>query len=310
MKPAGRAAVWLIAGLLSLVPSARAAGDVVGTTAQDGWHLTFDLNEPPGQTGSAATWQAALTLSLSGARPVREEIVAIVEGTLFRRVMIPMESDRETGSRQLTLPVHASSNPPLSVHRIDIVFARLRGMKAIPFLKRSVYLTAGPWPERKAAARTEEPPVPAGSETIRPPEPASPDPNPPPGKERPPVAPVQEAAVRETDLTPPAPKSFQDYWQDVQQRITMQFGQEMATRASAPARKPRIGFRLHWNGLAQIVFLERSSGNPQTDRAGLESVVQAQPFPEFPPSMADAHVDVHVDFADAQQPASKRSKSR
>jgi hypothetical protein len=318
---AGRAAaIWLIAGLSSLT-FAGLAECAVGAAHEDGWDITFALDEPAGHTGSADAWQATLTLTLSGKTADREEIVAIVEGTLLTRMLVPLEPGREPGSRQTSLPIHAASSPreaikyqattgnPASLfHRIDIVFARLRGMKTAPFLKWSVYVTAGPRPERRIEPKPEGsahgsvPEAAVQTEPI-----ALPDQKPLPGIERPPVAPVQDGAVRETDLTPPAPKSgFQDYWQDVQQRITARFGQRTGSRGSV-ARTPRVGFRLYRDGVAQIIFLERSSGNSRVDRAGLDSVMEAHPFPAFPPTMGDAYVDVHVDFADAQTvPAMKR----
>jgi hypothetical protein len=323
---AGRAAaIWLIAGFCSLAVAGRADGDIVGATADSGWNVTYALSEPPEQTSSADTWQAALILSLSGNMTDRDEIVAIVEGTLFTRVMVQAEPGREPGSREISLPIHISAmprdtmprsatagNPAPSFHRIDIVFARLTGMRVTPFLKRSVYLTAGPRPERRVEAPPDEP-----APMTKPDSPAQtvpavlPDQKPLPGIERPPVAPVQDGAVSETDIMPPALKTdFQDYWTNIQERITARFGQRMGPRPSVP-RKPRVQFRLYRDGVAQVIFLERSSGSTQVDRAGLDSVVEAHPFPAFPPAMTEVYVDVHVDFADAKQsPASKRRGKR
>jgi outer membrane biosynthesis protein TonB len=44
------------------------------------------------------------------------------------------------------------------------------------------------------------------------------------------------------------------------------------------------------------VYLERTSGNQRVDQAGLDSVVEAHPFPPFPSTVTEPYVDVHVDF--------------
>ena len=59
---------------------------------------------------------------------------------------------------------------------------------------------------------------------------------------------------------------------------------------------PGIGFRLYANGDAQLIEIERSSGNLALDQAALLAVVNAHPFPPFPVGTRDTQVDVHIDI--------------
>ena len=59
---------------------------------------------------------------------------------------------------------------------------------------------------------------------------------------------------------------------------------------------PGIGFRLYANGEAQLIEVERSSGDLELDQAAVLAVVNAHPFPPFPLGTRDAHVDVHVEI--------------
>jgi TonB family protein len=61
-------------------------------------------------------------------------------------------------------------------------------------------------------------------------------------------------------------------------------------------RMPGIGFRLYANGEAQLIEVERSSGDVELDQAAVLAVVNAHPFPPFPPGTSDTHVDVHVEI--------------
>ena len=58
-----------------------------------------------------------------------------------------------------------------------------------------------------------------------------------------------------------------------------------------------IGFRLHANGEAQLIEVERSSGDIPLDQAALLAVINAHPFPRFPPGTRDSHIAVHVDVS-------------
>ena len=68
-----------------------------------------------------------------------------------------------------------------------------------------------------------------------------------------------------------------------------------ASHARDARRMPAIGFRLYANGEAQLIEVERSSGDQELDQAAVLAVVNAHPFPPFPPGTRDSHIDVHVE---------------
>jgi len=59
---------------------------------------------------------------------------------------------------------------------------------------------------------------------------------------------------------------------------------------------PSIGFRLYANGEAQLIEIERSSGDSELDQAAVLAVVNAHPFPRFPAGTLDPHIEVHIDM--------------
>lgn len=86
------------------------------------------------------------------------------------------------------------------------------------------------------------------------------------------------------------------YWKMLQGLIRQRLHNEDGKRAATSVRRaPGIGFRLYANGEAQLIEVERSSGDLTLDRAALLAVVNAHPFPPFPPGTPDSYVDVHVD---------------
>lgn len=289
--------------------------------------MVFELTEQPAQGMHQAWSPSTLTLRLLGEPPGRQEMVAIVEGTLLTRVMVslvPGEGPRSWQAEvNLDLPAAAtgmgapSMNGPAGrrdlrqrFHRVDVSFARLHGMGLTPFLRRSIYINLEPHPERKVEAKPESAQPEAVPDIPQPVAPAVMTESVPlPGIERESVSPVLDGVITESDLPLPKPISValesMDYWQALEQRVTAQFRQRVLAKRS-PIRWPRVQFRLYWDGLARIIALERSSGNPHVDLAGMDSVVGAHPFPPFPENMADPYVDVHVDFATPKPAASPR----
>ncbi|MFM8551611.1 MAG: TonB C-terminal domain-containing protein, partial [Nitrospiraceae bacterium] len=274
---------------------------------------------------SPARRRATLNVRLAGEPTGRQEIVAIVEGTLLTRVLVSMGPGEGPRSWQadvgLDLPdteagpqpnrEAALRDPRQWFHRVDVTFARMRGMGLTPFLRRSVYVNLEPHTERAAEVK----PEPAQPEAV--PEPPAP-PVPPavaesaplPGIERESVSPVVDAAIAETDMPLPKPPPVAvDYWQTLEQRVTAQFRQRVRAKA-LPVRLPRVQFRLYWDGIARTITLERSSGSLQLDQAGMDSVIDAHPFPPFPGNLTDPYVDVHVDFATPKPVASPRGGKR
>lgn len=87
------------------------------------------------------------------------------------------------------------------------------------------------------------------------------------------------------------------YWKMLQGLIHKGMPDGAATRRGREiGRMPGIGFRLYANGEAQLIEVERSSGDLELDQAAVLAVVNAHPFPPFPPGTSDTHVDVHVEI--------------
>ena len=86
------------------------------------------------------------------------------------------------------------------------------------------------------------------------------------------------------------------YWKLLQRLIRKCMTEGAARLSKDVARMSGIGFRLYANGEAQLIEVERSSGNVAFDQAAVLAVVNAHPFPPFPPGTKDTHVDVHVDI--------------
>ena len=87
------------------------------------------------------------------------------------------------------------------------------------------------------------------------------------------------------------------YWKMLQGIIRRRMHQEAGAGRNRDVRRmPGIGFRLYANGDAQLIEVERSSGDLALDQAAVLAVVNAHPFPPFPPGTRDAHIDVHVEI--------------
>ncbi|MBM4132375.1 MAG: TonB C-terminal domain-containing protein [Nitrospira sp.] len=325
----GVACLWASLGLSGLVAAAPpAARHESGDRS-----VVFELAEQPASGTLQTGPQVALTLRLHGEPAGPQEMVAIVEGTLLTRVMVSMvpgEGSRSwqaevsldlptagTGMEERPLPNGQAGRRDLRqrFHRVDVSFARLRGMGLTSFLRRSIYINLEPHPERKVEAKP-EPAMPEAVPDI--PQPVAPavmtESAPLPGIERESVPPVLDGIITESDLPLPKPVPVapvaMDYWQAVEQRVTTQFRQRVKAGTTS-VRLPRVQFRLYWDGVARMIALERSSGSPQVDLAGMDSVVDAHPFPPFPDNISDLYVDVHVEFA-APKPAvpPRRGKKR
>ena len=88
------------------------------------------------------------------------------------------------------------------------------------------------------------------------------------------------------------------YWKMVSSLIHQRIGRmSHAERKSFHGDMPVIFFRLYTNGEAQLIAVERSSGNADMDRTAVLAVVDAHPFPRFPTGFSDSHMDVHVRMA-------------
>lgn len=251
-----------------------------------------------------------VVLAREPANNKEEHLVAVFEGAGMARVLVPMTPDHNPGMWEGTawlelpaLPSTASSAESTSdprvaapqVVRIAVVFARLRGMNIDQFAKRSVYVTvgrgAGVSRPNGAAPRDQADVQIATTNAF-----TALDSELPSGRG------ITDEVVVEKDLIAGSPQSgdFQAYWKEIGRRITQRWGERArSVMREKPDRTPRVRFRLYPNGVAQTIYLERNSGSQWVDEAGLESVVDTQPFLPFPASLADPYVNVYVDFRPA-----------
>ena len=230
-----------------------------------------------------------------------ERLVAVFEGAGMARILVPLTPDHDPGRWEGTVWLELPAFPSMAssaestnggrtaapqVVRIAVVFARLRGMNMDQFAKRSVYVAIG------RAAGVSRPNVQSPTTNAF----AALDSGLPSGPR------IKDEVLVEKDLMAGSPHSgdFQTYWREIDRRITQRWGERVhSVVREKSSGTPRVRFRLYPNGVAQTIFLEHSSGNQRIDEAGLESVVDTQPFPPFPAGLADPYVNVYVDFRKA-----------
>jgi TonB family protein len=290
-------------------PAGGAAAGLAGEAVRTGGQARFELAEDADHGGLPAPGQRLkLHLELGGGavRDDGERLVAIFEGGGMARALAPLSRGGDAGKWQATawLELPAMAAPVTSgssettggvqaqVVRMTVTFARIRGMALDRFAKRSLYITMGRDPGRSSSGAT-APGDPSGSGGNATSAFTALDAG------LPGVAGIKDEALVEHDLMAGSSRAgdFQTYWGTIGQRIRQRWGQRAkAVPLEQPAGYPRVRFRLYPNGVAQTIHLERSSGSPWLDEAGLESVVDTQPFPPFPAGVTEPFVNVYVDF--------------
>lgn len=253
--------------------------------------VRFDIQDqkvtgvlPIGQT-------LTLSVRLSGRSVSERDVVAIFESPGFPMRLVPLSPDpsRAALSALVTfepLPMDSSSPPPKAL-RIDVTFATTPGMHLHRFQRRTLYLTLGtpalPGPPQSGQGSAIVPRPDRGitGDMVR----AN-------------TKPIEEGKILEEDLlaAPPVVRG-NSYWEDMDSRIRRSWTQRLTHQGRVQAHKsPTVHFRIYPNGEAQLVQVERSSGDFWVDLAALESVVEAHPFPPFPSDLSDPHLDVHVEL--------------
>jgi len=175
---------------------------------------------------------------------------------------------------------------------MEVVVARLRGMRLDSVFSRTVYLTTGPAPPPRSGSVPASSPGTAMLDALL--EEASAT-----DRHGRPVEPillpdkitVEESGESSADVSGPV------YWKNVSDSVALHWQQRRAQlRKDQAGRGLRVQFRLYPQGFAQLVQVERSSGDPIVDEAGLQTVLSLHPFPPFPPDVREPSVDVHVDL--------------
>ena len=273
--------VFLIAG------SASAATPASEQTPKRSVH--FELENTEGNGALPVGKSLALSVQLTGVPVGDDPVVAIFEGASFARRLVPLTPDPDAGSLRASVtlepyPLGRTSVQPKYL-RIHVVFARLREMKIDRFLTRTLYVTIG-----QPQAALEPVSLPPRDRTD------NGDMGLPPDEAQPDVTPVLDEGITEEDLLPlPVPGQAQDYWREVTRLISGSWGQGIGQRWQARLKQALgVRFRLHANGEAQLIQVERSSGTRELDEAGMRAIVNAHPFPPFPEDLDHSSIEVHV----------------
>lgn len=251
--------------------------------------VQFELESTEGNGVLPVGKTLALSVQLTGVPVGDDPVVAVFEGALFARRLVPLTPEPGSDSLRASVTLEPYPLGPTSVQpkylRIHVIFARLREMKLDRFLTRTLYVTTG-----QPQAAPEPVSLPQRDQTD------NGDTGLPPDEAQPDVAPVLDEGITEEDLLPhPVPGQAQAYWREVSRLISGSWGQGIGQRGQARLRQAvRVRFRLHANGEAQLIQVERSSGAREVDEAGLQAIVKAHPFPPFPADLDHSSIEVHV----------------
>lgn len=251
----------------------------------------------PNQTGLLTPGEPFdFSVRLKGLKPGRgEELVAVFESPAFASRLVSLESDGTSADLAASTKL---SSPPMAVNaesqpiRVEVSVARLNGLRLHTVLQRTVYLTAG----TPAAPPSSGQAQPAHSTSLldalldgasatdrhgRPVEPLLPPED------------IREEGSAEGRPTVSGPV----YWKQVSEMVTKRWQQELSQMGKGrTVQGLRVKFQLHPGGFAQLIQIERSSGNPIVDEAAMRTVLSLHPFPPFPPDIRDPSVNVHVDL--------------
>lgn len=251
--------------------------------------VQFGLRQPEAARHPQIGKPVTLTIHLVGATYGTTPVVAICESMVFQSQTVTLEPD--TASTALTgtvtlepIPMSRTSVPP-NAARVQVTFARLRQGKMERFMRRVVYVTMEP--AEPASERSELSPVrqeeTQGEHLIL-------------DEAQSAVAPVSIGALAEEDLVPfSSSGEGQAYWQQVSQLVSRSWVRQVrGVRRAASSEAVKVRFKVYPNGRAQLIEIEKGSGAREVDEAGIYAVVNAQPFPPFPPELGDEPVDVHI----------------
>lgn len=238
-----------------------------------------------------------LAVTLVNGPKSNASLVAVVESLAFDKAMVPMEQMETPGEWKAAIaiqpkPVGYTSVRPKAV-RLRVTVSRVRENTLKRILARTVYLTTvqESTKPREKESEDEVQEAPANEMPL--------------DEVQPDVPPVANVLIAEEDLRPlPETKRERLYWKEITRLISRSWSHRMRfARGVNDARETvRVRFRMHTNGNAQVIQIERSSGVREVDEAGLLAIVQAHPFPPIPGDMSEDYVDVHVRMRTGARP--------
>jgi TonB family protein len=241
------------------------------------------------------------SVRLKGLKPGRgEELVAVFESPAFASRLVSLESD---GTSQDLAASTKLSSPPIAVKaesqpiRVEVSVARFIGMRLHTVLQRTVYLMAGAPPSPSKDSQSTTAPATSLLDALldgasatdrhgRPVEPLLPPED------------IREEGSGEGQPTVSGPI----YWKQIGEMVTKRWQQELAQMGKGRVvRDLRVKFQLYPGGYAQLIQIERSSGNPIVDETAMRTILSLHPFPPFPPDIREPFVDVHIDLPGAKR---------
>ena len=269
------------AGFLFMTASATALSSTV--SPQD---LRIDIPEnlTHGSLPTNRGLQVSVYLSEQAVRK-GDTLVAVIESQAFAQQVIPLLLDTDTREFSATVdlgPISVSLGDPPKAAAIHVSVARQQGLHLEELARRTVIVTvAVPGYAERNSPRSLNPAgmsleaadihhggTPAADPTLL------------------------DDGVEEFDLLEnSATNRAQGYWKVLNTLIRQQLH---SRRSPSVRRMPVVHFRLYMNGEAQLIEIERSSGDTDLDQAAILAVVNAHPFPPFPAGTDNSHVDVHV----------------
>jgi TonB family protein len=231
----------------------------------------------------------ALRIHHRGSDSAADELVAVVRLAGGAMSMTPLASDEVPGHRfadvYLDINADGAGVPGGRLVRLDVTFARVRGMTLVPLDQHSVYVNVDPIPKPTAPSappdpRRAAPPTQGGLDLAV--------------DDR--TIPLQEEIIREEVLSPGSPADREPlYWRELQRRVAWQWQRQgAAPRPSGRGREVSVLVVLGVSGDVRLAQVERSSGSRSADEAALLAVANAHPFSPFPPSLGGQPLTVHL----------------
>ena len=292
----------MLSGSTALLPIAQAASPPAATpTVPTGKHsVVFDFAGLDASGDIRVGNALKLSLTLYGAVQSHAPLIAICESIHFERQIVTMEPDSRSMEMHATAILEPIAPGKLSVSpkvvRIQVTFARAQADKKLErVMKRIVYVTLGTSAPQHNHADLPPPRLyepgeeDTGNDDILPE-----------------ATLIADNSLAEENLLPlPAPGPGPTYWQHVSALLNQSWGRTVHQVRHAPSSETvHVRFRIYPNGRAQLIQIEKGSGAREINEAGIDAVVDAQPFPPFPGHVGSGPIDVHVRMRTGVRPGS------
>ncbi len=258
--------------------------------------LTFDLSSSSENGLLDPEKVFEFSVRLKGLKSRREgELVAIFESLAYPHRLVTFTPDEVSedliaSTRFGPRPTSAAADgQPI---RLEIVVARLKGLRLETVFSHVVYLTTVPAPSAPSEAAAASSPGTALLKALLEQAPET-------DRDGQPVQPLLlPEDIREEHLGEAPPTvSGPVYWKQIGETVTRRWQQELSRLGKKRVlRDLRVKFQLYPGGFAQLIQIERSSGDPFADEVALRSVLSLHPFPPFPSDIHEPSMDVHVDL--------------